>query len=334
MSTPGIGKTVSIDIIENLLRATSDQINLLPTTSTKEQIYNEFQQKAIKFNGAEEAMCSAVALPDELGIFIRSKDFDFMQDLIKFYDCKKLFTYKIKHGEGNRLENISLTIVGGTQPDTLRKILPPEAFGMGFAARLILVYSDTRIRHSVFGRTELDKATETLLVQDLKEIFKLSGKYVFSNDAEQLLETWYASGCKPVPSDRRLASYIERRLLHVFKLSIIMAAVQSNNLIIEADHVRDAIAWLIETEENMPKAFSAMGEHSSIGAIQNVHAFALGLLSQYPKGIPEHLIRDNLLRESHVMGIKAMLNEMVYSGWLEISPGEEGQRLIFPKQKV
>lgn len=337
VSKPGIGKTVSIDLIENLLRQVDDGINILPTTSTKEQIYNEFQGKAIrKVNGADfETMCSAVALPDELGIFIRSKDFDFMQDLIKFYDCKKLFTYKIKHGEGNRLENISLTIIGGTQPDTLRKILPSEAFGMGFAARLVLVYSDERIRHSVFGRAELDKAQEALLAADLRTIYKLSGKYVFTSDAERLLETWYSGGCQPVPSDRRLASYVERRLLHTFKLSIIFAAAAGDNLIIEAEHVQSAIDFLIQTEEDMPKAFSAMGENSSINQIENVYSFLCGEAPKHKGGgVPEHLVRDVLIREMPIYSVKQTLQEMQFSGWIELSTGEEGQRLIFAKRKV
>lgn len=335
VSRPGVGKTNAVNLAEHFLRKL--KVNILPTAVTKEQLYNEMQAKADRRPDPVHQIlttCAAVALPDELGVFIRHKDFDFMQDLIKLYDCIKLFIYATKNAGVNRLENVALTILGGTQPETLRKILPPEAFGMGFAARLILVYSNERIKLGVFSGGEMDAAVENMLTQDLKEISELSGKYVFEDKASELIEHWYVGGMKPEPSDRRLESYNQRRLLHLLKLCMIHAAARHNDLIIGLKDVQDAVELMLVTEQDMALCFQSMGEGNAITQLENVYSFILGEFAKGGnKGVEEHIVRDALLREMPIYTLRAAFNELSLAGWVRFVGEVEGNRLVYPTRK-
>lgn len=335
VSHPGVGKTQAISIVEHFLSKHS-QIHILPTTVTREQLYNEMQEHSVrKINGVDiEIMCSSVALPDELGVFVKPRDFEFMQDLTKFYDCRQLFTYKTKNAGENRLENISMTILGGTQPETLRKILPPEAFGMGFAARFVLVFSNEEVRQPPFSGPPLDQVLEQGLINDLKTITQLSGEFLFHKDSEKKIEAWYAEGMIPAPSDRRLLSYSKRRLLHWLKLCIIVCASESDHTLITPSHVDLAKDIMLETETEMALSFSAMGEASSISQIENVYSFITAEHTRTKRGIEEWKVRDMLIREMPLYAIKSAMQEMENAGWIKIGPGDEGKRLIYPGRNV
>lgn len=335
VSKPGVGKTNAINQAEHFLRKT--KVNILPTSVTKEKLYIDLQAKAER--RADPVLqivtsSTGVALPDELGVFIRHKDFDFMSDLIKLYDCIKLFTYETKNAGSNRLENVALTILGGTQPESLRKILPPEAFGMGFAARLILVYSSDRQKLGVFDEVDLDAAAETHLIADLQKIFEISGKYVYEEKAAGLIEDWYSSGMKPEPVDRRLESYCQRRLLHLLKLCIIHAAARRQELIITERDVEDARDLMLLTEIEMPLCFQSMGEGNAITAIENVYSFIIDAHAKAGnKGVDEWKVRDALLREMPIYQLRAALSELQHAGWVRFVGNTEGTRIVYPIRK-
>lgn len=339
VARPGVGKTVAIDLAQHFLRRLGEKLHILPSSVTKEKMYEEMQKNAVRtVDGTSNvlSMCSAVALPDELGVFIRPKDFEFLQDLIKLYDCIKLFTYATKNAGSNRLENVSLTILGGTQPDTLRKILPPEAFGMGFAARLILIYSSEKRRMSVFdGGKMLDASVDEMLTHDLKEVFNLSGKYVFSTDAVKYIEEWNSNGMKPEPHDRRLESYNTRRVIHMLKLCMVSAASRGDELLITERDAEFARQTMLEAEGEMSLCFQSMGENSSITQVENVYAF---IVAEYEKsgkkGVEEWKIRDMLLREMPIYAIKTAFQEMHGAGWVTYTGDTEGMRLVFPARRA
>lgn len=74
---------------------------------------------------------------------------------------------------------------------------------------------------------------------------------------------------------------------------------------------------------------------SSAQLVEEVYALIVSESTKYKNGgVPEGLIRDMLMREMPIYSVRQTLLEMQHSQWIDMSTGEEGQRLIFAKRKL
>jgi hypothetical protein len=99
---------------------------------------------------------------------------------------------------------------------------------------------------------------------DLIEISKLQGTYTFSPDAESLYEELYdAHGRRQTALNRHphhdpwLSYYLARKLDHVIKLAIVLAASRRSELLITLADMRDSVARCDEIEHELGKVFQS-----------------------------------------------------------------------------
>ena len=71
-------------------------------------------------------------------------------------------------------------MLAGTQPDYLNSFLPPEAWGMGFTSRLIMIYADSAPPADLFSFNSIQSSD---LVVKLRRIFELKGEFQWSKQA-------------------------------------------------------------------------------------------------------------------------------------------------------
>jgi len=175
--------------------------------------------------------------------------------LTDWYDCKDEDDSHTVSGGPVNLEDIYVTILGGTTFDGLKLSIPPEALKGGFISRLILVINRKKTREFPFpieipGAPSFDE-----LGQRLAWILEFAqGEYTFSEEAKDAYEIWYHTFTERLQSGHFGEMDRSRMDTNVLKLSVIMC-VQRYSLerVISKEDFEDAVRLIessVDPEEN------------------------------------------------------------------------------------
>jgi hypothetical protein len=209
--------------------------------------------------------CSITIVSEELSVFLRQNDINFLSNLTNWYDSRDQWTYETKHGGAETVEGVCVNLLGGTAPDWLESMLPKEAVGGGFTSRIVFVTEERKRKTVVVPK--MDDKRRDALVSDLEQIVQLVGEFIFSPEAETMYKNWYETQDiqsregKMAVDDPRFSGYCERRPTHLKKLSMIVNASHTNDKIITADDFSRALKYLESVEKVMHKTFGGFGEN-------------------------------------------------------------------------
>ena len=257
---PAIGKSRTIGMARNLL-ATIPDFPFAPTSCTMASLVDSLVEYARQYTivgqGQQPVVFynSMTVIVDDLQVLLPSYNQDLIAGLTTFYDVDHPFRERKRTGViRNEIMRPQLSIMGGTTPSHLFGFIPEEAWSQGFTSRLILVYSDERIKKRVIFNSRSQEAPKDL-IHDLAIINSLIGEVHVNPEAQKAFENWIGAGEPPVPSHKRLEYYLGRRYPHLLKLSMVSAIDRSNALTITVDDFNRALSWLVEVEHQMPKVF-------------------------------------------------------------------------------
>jgi len=326
---PGVGKTTVIRAArEILIQLPSIQVS--PTMVTKERFIN-LMTKAQTVEVRDGAMTSHVsynAICDEFAVFLRPGDQQFSFVLTDLFDCPTVFEYETITRGKDRIENVYLNILGGITPKSLASVIGQEAIGMGFTARLFLIYAEEQHHTDPFSVQVL--ADYSPLVRDLEIIHQLRGAFSFTTEAMEFVRDWYNKGMSPVPADSRFAEYNPRRLTHWLKLGLLRCASRCNERRIEAIDLARAKEDLLEAELLMPKAMESIGANPLQTAISGATKWLAVQYMIRKQPIPEMQLRQHLIREVPPQYLDSTIEMMVSSGTLVSIGGSKPSRLFTP----
>jgi hypothetical protein len=244
-------------------------INVAPSAVTA-QVFIKILADSLDWvsmpNGSIVPHCSVCAIAGELTTFIRIKDSEHISNLVDLYDCKGDFKYTtFVHGE-IAVENVCLSILGGTTPRNLQEHLPPESMGGGFTSRIIFVYGEQPPRLFSDVMTEAKRARHDALINrlvaTLKDVHQLAGPFRIEPNVVRLYKQWRVDAREnpPTPAyDPQLQHYIGRRESHLRKLMMAISAGRSAELTLREIDFLYAAAILELTEETMPRALRIVG---------------------------------------------------------------------------
>lgn len=259
VGTPGVGKTVVIDVVRRLWRKID--VCVASTNVSKASLIDELASanRTTPFPNIE-SFNSLLVGSNELQNFLSAYESDFIGLLTEIYDCKDGFTERKRwmmkaDAPQISIEHPSLTFVAGTTPSYLNNLFLDGAWDQGFASRTIFIYSSEVILGDIFISGPRKDYTD--LVNDLKIINKLSGEYLWNEDAAVALTEWYKRGGPPIPSHPKLLHYRTRRHVQLIKLAMIAAASVSDQLVVELSHYQQALDWLLEAEVYVSDIFKA-----------------------------------------------------------------------------
>lgn len=221
----------------------------------------------IKPNSTDCFICA-----DEFADFIGTNNFDFLTLLTNLWDNKDKYEDRVKNSQSVFIENPTINLLGGVTPTSFTSSIPQEASGSGFLSRVILVY----------GEPSNIKITwpEPPNVEDtagLKELFKqlqnVQGEVRFTPAAKRMVSEIYTEWENL--ADVRLQYYGSRRLTHLFKLCMVLAAldcVERDTTVpeVSAELVEEANTILTFTEEGMSTAMGEMGRSKNSEATQKI----------------------------------------------------------------
>lgn len=333
IARPGVGKNVVIDPVVDIWSA-SGKFNIMANRSSLAAFLEAAQAPQLCDIEGEKVLTNPSVMGlGEFGHLFRENDTEMMNAINAFYDAKDApFVDRTISRGVVTIDKPILTLIAGTQPQYLDKVLPEQAFQLGFATRLIMQYEVEVPQGTVFGKQsrpspELFRA----LVNDVSYLKTLSGEFQFDQEAQEEFESWHSSGCAPVPEHLRLQDYNTRRWASAFKLCQILQISQSDELVIRKPIVRKAIDMLLTAEETLPAAFSAMGGDSDSTILSEAYDFVVKFCMSKKTSCREPLLIGFLSKKVQVHRIRAIVETLVTSGKLKVDgAGPVGLRTFIP----
>lgn len=257
-------------------------ISVAPESSSGRQAMIQAMKRAIitfqdPTDNKVKMHCSITAFSEELSVFLGQGDIAYLSNLTDWYDSKDDWEYETVSRGKDTLQGLCLNLMGGTAPDWIQSMIPPEAVGGGFTSRVIFIVEEKK-RKIVPKHTMTDQEYELQdkLLHDLERIAKMAGEVKFTKEAEDLYTNWYIeqdealSAGKPVIDDTRFAGYCERRATHIRKLMLLCSASRNDELIIREEDFHRAKKLLEAAEINMHKTFGGLGRARNSDIMENI----------------------------------------------------------------
>jgi hypothetical protein len=249
--------------------------------------------------GSVKLHCAITAFSEELSVFLGQGDIAYLSNLTDWYDSKDDWEYETVGRGKDTLQGLCLNLMGGTAPDWIQSMIPPEAVGGGFTSRVIFIV-ETEKRKTVpkYEMTDADYELQGKLVRDLERIHKLAGEVSFTPTAEHLYTDWYVeqdlllSQGKPAIDDSRFAGYCERRATHIRKLMLLCSASRGDDLTIRQEDFDRALSLLTSAEVNMHKTFGGLGRARNSDITEQIKDYIARIGTTTRKLIMQRFYRD------------------------------------------
>jgi len=254
-----------MDTAMQLMEEPSLGIHLAAESVTREQLIRELLNAQEYITGADGKMighCSMTICNSELTVFLGYNNPRLLDDLTDWYDCKRRWIYRTVHQGEYPISAVWVNLLGATTPELLRTALPPVAIGGGLTSRIVFIYAGAKRRTiaNPFISPAQYKLREDLLY-DLEQIVRMSGEFSATDGYVQARTLWYEyNDAHPPFEDAIFAGYCDRRIATVTKLSIIISASRSDEMLITENDFARAITFLEDAERLMPMALTGAGQ--------------------------------------------------------------------------
>jgi len=194
---------------------------------------------------------------DEFNNFIGQGNLDFVSILGELWDYEGVFDYKLKNSKSVFIPNPTITILGGNTPTGFSQAFPVESIGQGFFSRLLLVYGEpSGVKYTFPPPPDLEQ--QAYLITLLHRIkTEVVGEVRMTSESMDLLDRIYKTWGGI--DDLRFEHYTNRRLTHLIKMCLVIAASKCSKVITKQVIV-EANTLLSFTEQLMPKALGEFGK--------------------------------------------------------------------------
>lgn len=287
---PGVGKSRSI-YEGRLLYNTIHEPKIAPISMTSASMMDKLVRSKRQYlqpdpNGEAMDYNTMYICADEMGAFISKYDKEMTDNLSTLYDVQ-LYDQERRTGEIRlKIKKPQINLICGTTPQNLMDTMPETAWGQGFASRVIMVFSDERIKGDDFA--ENSAADYTNLEHDLGAISNLSGQFTVTESYRTAVNNWTELGLAPVPNHPKLLHYNSRRKVHLYRLSMISAIDRGNALVLDVSDFNRAMGWLLEAEHHMPDIFKAGVTNADGAAMDEIVNYVM--INDKGRGVSEQAI--------------------------------------------
>ncbi len=316
VSPPGIGKSVVINIIEELWKTTPG-IFLGDSKTTIQGLLDNIADSAnpVEMNGLPVNTHPLTVAPREYGTFMVAYDLTVLNILNDFWDCPREFSERTRGGGENSIAYPVLNMISGTQPSYLNNVLPEEAWSLGFCSRLILVYDYRAQRMRTRDRLQAKPFPRDKYTLFLEQLSKVQGEMILTPDAIDYYDQWIIDeGMKPVPMHPKLESYIARRQVHWLKVAMCRALAEGQ-MEISKRHLELAKKDLIEVEALLPEIFKDIDKDSDKVILDEVKLFLIRLTAG-GKALPERKIVQFLSTKIAPQRVNYFIDNLQHAGFI------------------
>ena len=277
--------------------------------------------------GYFESHSSVTAFSPELSVFLGFSNKELISNLCNFYDCLDVFRYETISRDVEEVIGVFLNLVGATTPNQIKDTMSTESIGIGLTSRMIFVYEE-RIKERIvcpfFTLSAEGKQLEEALLHDLTMIRSLRGNFKVSKNFLSFWGDWYGNYPEEGTLDStNFGNYWERRPTHIFKLSMIMSASESNDMRVGRKHLEAAISFLEETEIKMAKTFQFVGQFEKADNLQRMMSF----IAMHKEVYKDVLMREFLLYMTE-WELENSLTALLKSKFIQVPSSKAGRVII------
>lgn len=269
VAPPGIvSKSTTVAIAMDILRKVPG-VTFGPDVVTWPALVTAFAAATESFevDGDWHTQCALTLESSEFGNLVNPTDREMIDLLVTLWDSKQGAFKKVTKNSGNDIvENPWINLIACTTPSWIAGNFPEYVIGGGFTSRCLFVYTEQKDKLVAYPSLHVPtgiKQQQELLVNDLEHIATtLRGPYRLSPEAIQWGESWYAEHYKNPPKllgDERFSGYLARKQTHIHKLAMVLAASESDVMVVDERHLSLANVMVSDLELDMPKVFAKIG---------------------------------------------------------------------------
>ena len=279
MGSAGTRKSSSIKIARDVLAATGYN-KFARERSSKEKFIKDLSEGFDVINGAiynqqhdilNESLEDLTPFEDlppsevficagELEDFLGNGDTAFISLLTNMWDNLPHYSHGKMTSKDLLIKEPTINLLGGCTPTTFNTVFPPEVIGQGMLSRLILVHGGG-VRKKITIPQRPDAELLEFFQQHMVAIRdQVKGEITIDAEALKVIDKVYKEGI--TIDDIRLESYNNRRLTHLLKLCMVLAAIELQTTITKEIAI-EANSILHYTENLMPKALGEFGKAQS-----------------------------------------------------------------------
>lgn len=170
------------------------------------------------------------------------------------YMGKEKYSYLTKLGGEVKLENVLINFLGATAPDWLETLSEDVAKG-GFLARIVFITADKRRRAIAWPQPNESQVKLDDLRNDLCHIASLTGEVHRTQALIDEFDSWYSKE-EPPHDDPRVQGFRERQHDLALRIAMLLAISTSDDLVVDATHLRTARTLLKDIEGFVPQALA------------------------------------------------------------------------------
>lgn len=269
VAPPGIvSKSTTAGIGMDLLRSVPG-VKFGPEIVTWQALATSFVNAAetFEYQGLHHTQSALTIESSEFGNLLNPQDKEMVDILVTLWDGKGI-KKETKHSGNDEIINPWINLIACTTPSWIAGNFPEYLIGGGLTSRMVFVYAEQKAKfvpylHKVAPANHAD--TKARLVDDLEQIaINCVGEYRLTPDAEAWGEAWYArhyQGDRPKHlDDDRFGGYFARKQTHIHKLAMVLAAAESDEMLITRDCLELAETMVTDLEPDMAMVFSKIGK--------------------------------------------------------------------------
>jgi energy-coupling factor transporter ATP-binding protein EcfA2 len=277
LGSSGTRKSTPIKLIKKLLTK-ADYTTIAADKSSKEKFLLDLmgevdrsqEDKLASFLEADadtDLPKEMLVAADEWNDFMGLGNLEFISLLGSLWDYEGIYKSRLKNSKSPEIPNPTISILGGNTPTGFSLAFPAESLGQGFFSRILLIHGEPTGKRITFPKPPSEEDTLWLIKRLMEIRAFLRGPVNFAQDALDLVDKIYQTD--PRVDDVRFESYSSRRLTHLVKLCVILAASRLS-MEVSLDDVIAANTFLSAAEANMPKAMGEFGKAKNSDVTSNV----------------------------------------------------------------
>lgn len=239
LAPPGRGhKTSTINMGVNCLIQAAPEIRILADKLTPESLVRALSAPEEGAGRIRIGVSDATGLikAPELSVFFGKQQYNtgLVSLITDLYDFREEWSSETIMRGKNVLRNICISILGGSTPTWLQKMLPEDAFTGGFMSRFVLC----EMPATYFKRKAYPKRSDTggnweQLVDGLRRFLSLHGEMSWSPEVHAAYETYYEN---LLPSgDIQRDAYQEREAEQILRVTMLLA-LSERSMTLELSH--------------------------------------------------------------------------------------------------
>jgi hypothetical protein len=243
----------------------------------------KFGPDAVTWQSLVQALagaCEEVLMPDamfhamscvsiassEFGTLFNPNDREMVDVFVSLWDGQiGVWEKQTKTSGNDRIVNPWINMAACTTPGWIAGNFPEYLVGGGFTSRCLFVYAEEKQNLVAYPGEQIDPKFAEMaedLVHDLALISTMAGPYTLDEEAKKFGIEWYESHYKnriKALDNPRFGGYLARKQTHIHKISMVLAAAESDERVVRRSHLEGALQLVTGLEANMPKVFDLIG---------------------------------------------------------------------------